>query len=81
MNKKLYEVANEKLETLNAVKDVLYSIECQYQFDYEYESDEEGNRTWNVKKDENGEPIKHLTECKYNSILDEVCQFLAKKYL
>lgn len=81
MNKKFYEEANKKLETLNTVKDVLYSIEQQYQYDYEYETDENGNRTWNWKKDENGEPIRYLQKCRYNEMLDEICEYLAKKYL
>lgn len=81
MNKKLYEIANEKLETLNTVKDVLYSIECNYQYEYEYETDEDGNKTWNPKKDENGDYVRHLVDSRFNTMLDEVCQYLAKKYL
>lgn len=81
MNKKLYVLASERLETVNAIKDVLYAIENSYQYDYEYETDEEGNKTWKWKKDEDGEPIRHLQDTKYNKLLDEVCEYLAKKYL
>lgn len=74
---------DEKIRDYSEKIDKLYALETvfkefnNYVYDYDYKHDEDGN----LLKDENDEYIKEKADTPKNKILDEVVEYLNKKYL
>lgn len=74
---------DEKIKDFSEKIDKLYALETllkefnNYVYDYNYKHDDEGN----LLKDENDEYIKEKADTPKNKLLDEVVDFLNKKYL
>lgn len=77
---KALEAIEEKRNQVYAIDRLIRDIEsyCK-EWEYEYELDEEGNRTWDMKKDENGSYIRHETDSYTNKLVAEVIAYLLKK--
>ena len=74
---------NQKITDLSGKIDKLYALETifrefeSYIYDYNYKHDEDGN----LLKDENDDYIKEKADTPKNHLLDEVVEYLNKKYL
>lgn len=67
---------SEKIDKLYALESLFRDLES-YVYDYNYKHDEDGN----LLKDENDDYIKEKADTPKNKLLDEVTDFLNKKYL
>ena len=72
--KKSRETLSDKIDRLYAIDSIIRDFEWNYVKDCEYDSD------GNVIRDENGAIIYNKTDCFKNQLIDEVIEYLIKKY-
>lgn len=80
MPKNYLEIASKKIEKLETAKRLIEILNYNLDYEYEYEKDENENSTWEIKKDSDGNYIKHLCENSYNEMIDELINHIVKTY-